>query len=271
MKQIIVPTDFSKGAWNALLYALDIGEALGIREILILNSYYAPHAGASTLGSIDRVMQQDSENGLREWTNKIKEAGLSAKFNFHSKSVHATLVEGLNSQVHDYNDSLIVIGSLGHTGAVDKIFGSNASDVAAESKCPVMVIPAEAKYTSCKELVLGSDFDQIDERNLRILKTIDALDPSTKLKIVRVVNKSKPLSTADGDGISQDDLPHSTLEISGDNVSNALDEYVSNNRTDLLVLIKKETGFFESMFHRSVTKKLALLAHVPLLVLKRVA
>ena len=63
-----------------------------IREITVLNSYHAPHAGASTLVSIDRIMQQDSEEGLKLCMDKIKESGLSAKFNFHGKSLHAGLV-----------------------------------------------------------------------------------------------------------------------------------------------------------------------------------
>ena len=46
MKHIIVPTDFSKGAWNALMYATNLAEAMEIREITVLNSYHAPACGA---------------------------------------------------------------------------------------------------------------------------------------------------------------------------------------------------------------------------------
>ncbi len=270
MKQIIVPTDFSRGAWNALLYAADLGEALGVREILVLNSYIAPHAGASTLVSIDRIMQQDSKNGLEAWTKKIQETGLSAKFNFQTKSVHANLVEALSSQVTSYSDNLIVMGSLGETGAIEKLFGSNASDVAMNVKCPVIVIPPDVKFTNYRDVVLGSDFDLLGTDNLRILKVIDDLDPSTNLKVVHVVDDKGNSSSQSPLIIDQAELPHSLLDIPGDNVSDALDSYASTNKTDLLVLVKRDTGFFESLFHSSVTKKLTLLGHVPLLILKRV-
>jgi nucleotide-binding universal stress UspA family protein len=270
MKQIIVPTDFSKGAWNALLYAADLGEALGIRELIILNSYQAPHAGATTLGSIDRIMQKDSEVGLDRWMEKIKEAGISIRFNFHMKSVHSGLVEAIIAQIDDYNDTLIVMGSLGETGMVEKIFGSSASDVALKAKCPVIIVPPEARYSNRMNVVLGSDYDQVDSRNLRILRAINSLDSNTSIQIVHVLEKGEALSGEASMGLDQKDVPHSTKEISGDDVTRALDEYVSISHTDLLVLIKKETNFFDTFFHHSITRKLTLLGHVPLLILKRV-
>lgn len=270
MRQIIVPTDFSRGAWNALLYAADLGEALGVREILVLNSYTAPHAGASTLVSIDRIMQQDSENGLEEWTKKIQESGLSAKFNFQTKSVHAHLVEALSSQVTSYQDNLIVMGSLGESGTIEKLFGSNASDVAMNVKCPVIVIPPDVKYANFRDVVLGSDFDLLGSDNLKVLKTIDDLDASTNLRVVHVVDADGNSTSQAPLIIDQAELPHSLLDIPGDNVSDALDAYASSNNTDLLVLVKRDTGFFGNLFHSSVTKKLTLLGHVPLLILKQV-
>ncbi len=270
MKQLIVPTDFSDGAWNALLYATDIGEKLGIREILVLNSYEAHHAGAATWVSIDKIMQKDSEKGLDKWMDKIKKTGISSRFNFHRKSIHSGLVEAINSQIDDYNDKLVVMGSLGETGMVEKIFGSNASDVALKANYPVIMVPSEAKFLNCKNVVLGSDYDQVAPRNLQIMRTICAFDPTTKLQIVHVQDEDEAPPSKASMGLDQDDIPHSIKVISGDDVSEALDEYVTNSDTDLLVLIKKDSGFFDKFFHRSITKKLTLLGHTPLLILKRI-
>jgi nucleotide-binding universal stress UspA family protein len=269
MKQIIVPTDFSKGAWNALLYATELGNALETRNITVLNAYHAPRAGASTLHSIDRIMQEDSEAGVNRWMNKIKESGLSAKFNFHGKSIHATLVDAVNSQVSGYADHLVVMGSLGEAGTVEKIFGSNATDVIAKVQCPVIVIPPKINFTSKKNVVLASDYNQISDSNMKILQLIKKIHPSTNIRIVHVQKEKEPTAGIANLGISQENLPHEVIEISGDNVGDALDRYASSNPTDLMVLIKHESGFFHNLFHHSVTKELALLAHVPLLVLKR--
>ena len=270
MKQIIVPTDFSKGAWNALLFATKLGDALDVRDITVLNAYHAPHAGAATLHSIDRVMQQDSEEGLGKLMRKVKEAGLSSRFNFRSKSIHSGLLEAINSQITGYNGNLVVMGSQGETGTVEKLFGSNASHVAMNVKCPVIVIPPQAEYQGFHNIALASDFHGMDSDNLKVLNTINRLNPATKLRIVHVKGDDAHSEQEASMGLSQQDLPHELVEISGDKISSALDEYASNNKVDLLILIKKDMGFIENLFHHSVTKSLTLMAHVPLLVLKRV-
>ena len=267
MKHIIVPTDFSKGAWNALLYATKLAEAMEIQEITVLNSYHAPHAGAATLVSIDRIMQQDSQDGLKLVMDKIKESGLSPKFNFHGKSIHASLVDAVNSEVTDYSENMVVMGSMGETGTIEKIFGSNASEVASKVNCPVVVVPPNSDFASKKNVVLASDFDQISDQNLKVLQKIKNTHPTAKLQIVHVAKENEAFSGVDM-GISQDDLPHEVLEIPGTEVSSALDAYATKTQADLLIMIKHDSGFLGNLFHRSVTKKLALLAHVPLMVLK---
>jgi len=268
MKQIIVPTDFSKGAWNALTYAVDLGERLEIRDIMLLNSYQAPHSGASTLASIDRIMQKDSEDGLENLIHKIKDSGMSSRVNFHHKSIHSSLEKALNSQIEDYNDSLVVIGSKGESGTVEKIFGSNASDVALNAHCPVIIIPPQANFTNCGNVVLASDFDQVADRNLKILRTITALEPSTILQIVHVQKDYDSSSSKASMGLDQSDIPHAVKDIPGEDIIEAIDKYAIESDTDLLVLIRRDSGFFDHLFHHSITKKLALLSHVPLLVLK---
>lgn len=270
MKQIIVPTDFSDGAWNALTYAVDLGERLEIRDLLILNSYQAPHSGAATLVSIDRIMQKDSEDGLRNLMDKIKDSGMSSRLNFHQKSIHSSLEKAINSQIEDYNDSLVVMGSKGESGTVEKIFGSNASDVALNAQCPVIIIPPQANFTNCSNVVLASDYDQVADRNLKILRTITALDASTSLQIIHVQEDDELSSSKASMGLDQNDISHTVMEISGKDITEAIDEYAIESDTDLLVLIRKDSGFFDNLFHSSITKKLALLSHVPLLILKRV-
>ena len=165
---------------------------------------------------------------------------------------------------------MIVMGSLGETGKVEKLFGSNASNVALEVNCPLVVVPPNSQYTNLRDIVLGSDFDLLGESNLKILKQIDDLDPSTNLKIVHVTGKGAAQNTPSNLGIDQELLPHILLDIPGENISDALDNYVSSNHTDLLVLVKRKKGFFGSFFSPSVTKKMTLLGHVPLLILKEV-
>ncbi len=268
MKQIIVPTDFSKGAWSALLYAAKLAEAMEIREILVLNSYYAPHSGAATLVSIDRIMQKDSEDGLNALMIKVRESGLSAKFNFRGKSIHASLLDAINSEITDYTENMVVMGSMGESGTIEKIFGSNASEVASRAQCPVVIVPPNAGFAPKKNVVLASDYDEISDQNMKVLQVIKNTHPSAKLEVVHVVKDTESITGPVAKEISQEDLPHEVVEITGNEVSVALQDYMSSSQADLLIMIKQDSGFLGNLFHTSITKKIALLASIPLLVLK---
>ena len=55
--------------------------------------------------------------------------------------------------------------------------------------------------------------------------------------------------------------------IEDDDKQHGIDEYLKTNNPDLLVMLKRKSGFFQSIFHKSITKKMALHGHTPLLVL----
>ena len=56
--------------------------------------------------------------------------------------------------------------------------------------------------------------------------------------------------------------------VENTNIANGILDYIENNNTDLLVLIRKNYGFIESILHSSVTKKIALYGKKPLLLYK---
>jgi nucleotide-binding universal stress UspA family protein len=45
----------------------------------------------------------------------------------------------------------------------------------------------------------------------------------------------------------------------------AVNDFVAQNKVDMIITIPKKHGFFESIFKRSHTKQLAYHTHVPLL------
>lgn len=269
MKRIIVPTDFSNSAWNAFLYAAKLAEKINA-ELIIINSYMVPRSGAANIISIRTIMKEDSEGELKNWMKKIKETGIGDNLVIKEKSIYGSLVDTLKSQIKDYGDQLIVMGSLGETGSLEKIMGSNTSKVVAKVKCPVFVIPLDATFSFSRRIIFAADFSNVPENiNLKLLKELCFLHPADKLDFVHVVETSKD---AQADHIKFDvflkDIPFSHQMISGSDVADTLDKYVTQSKTDLLVLIKKKKGLYQRIFQESVTKKLTLSAKIPLLILK---
>jgi hypothetical protein len=86
------------------------------------------------------------------------------------------------------------MGTLGETGAIEKLIGSNASNVVAKVKCPVLVIPNDVNFSFSKKIVLAANFHNVPEKiNLRLLEELCLLHPSDKIEVVHVKDSNKNL------------------------------------------------------------------------------
>ena len=56
--------------------------------------------------------------------------------------------------------------------------------------------------------------------------------------------------------------------ILGKEIQNKLSDFIEDNPTDLLVMYQPHHDFWDRLFHKSITKKMALHTNVPLLVVK---
>ncbi|MCW8940874.1 MAG: universal stress protein, partial [Flavobacteriales bacterium] len=74
MMTILLPTDFSKNAKNAILYALELYKNQEVNFIL-MNAFHPTHddmANSITGGSLNDLLSQASEKQLQELITEIK-------------------------------------------------------------------------------------------------------------------------------------------------------------------------------------------------------
>jgi len=62
-------------------------------------------------------------------------------------------------------------------------------------------------------------------------------------------------------------IEHSFKFIEDNDVEKGILKFVNDNNIDLLAVISRKRGFFERLFHKSISKKLAMHANVPILIL----
>ena len=269
MRRVIVPTDFSDAAWNAFAYGVELAKNLNT-GMLVLNAYREPHTGASTLVSLEEILKQDSQRGMNKLVEKIESSGIGKDLSIAHKSVHLSLVEALNSQIKEHDEQVIVMGSLGESGTLEKIIGSNATAVIERAKCPVFVIPPDATFSSHGRLVYALSFDHVPEsEDIALLKALAELNPSGKLDAVHV--RKGETSETDIRSLADTILRHipSDLHIlSGNDVSDVLADYMDDSQSDLLVMVKKKRGLLHRIFQHNVIKEITLGASKPLLILK---
>ena len=142
METIVVPTDFSSAASNAVDYAVELAKFFNAK-IILLNAYPIPPINYEVTFSIDAVslLKEISDDKLLQQKNEIiKKHGF--KVNVECFSEMGSPYEVIEEVSNMVNADLVVLGIVGHAGKVKEyIIGSTAIKVARNLEIPTFIIP----------------------------------------------------------------------------------------------------------------------------------
>ena len=154
MKQILVATDFSKSAANAMAYAMELARILNY-DVCAIHAIH-PTEGINN-STYNAIFIEDYYNNKRE---ALKDWVHAITTNETYQSVNVTTlcdVGFLKSVITDYVDNhpvaLLVMGITGSTG-ITGIVGSNASMMVTKVKTPTLIIPLESKFSEVPVITL---------------------------------------------------------------------------------------------------------------------
>ena len=269
MKKILLPTDFSETANRAAEYAIELLQEEKA-EFILLNAYEMPHAGSSMLVSLTDLLREESVKGLEEQIANLKSKYESSNRFFRSISEYGSLVSVLERYLKNESVDLIVMGTLGASGVRDILIGSNASAVIRNIHHPVLSIPAMPEFKKPDNVAMAVDHQGIkDPEVLKPLKEIVHRFGS-KLNLVTICKNDQEVQSASDTAetlIKQhfEGLPVQVHTLRNNDPGEGLRDYMENNATDLMVMLPRDLGFFERLFHRSVTRHMATHLQVPML------
>ncbi len=270
MAHVLIPTDFSGNSLNAALYAIRLYGTEDNR-FTVLNSYMMPRGAASTMWSIDDLLAKESREGTTAFIAKLQEDLADPKANIVMHSEHGDLPNVIARMADDEEaPELVVMGTQGASGLKEVLMGSNTADVIKRGGLPVIAVPENATYKAPKRIILADDGGPVDRATVKVLLDI-ARWSHAEVMIVRVATGDE--AETSGIGGSQYDalmgaIPHSHHIISAENVNTALHAMADQSDADLVVVVHRQRGLFEQLFHRSVSTKLAMHTHIPMLVLQ---
>ncbi len=138
-KHILVPTDLSEGAEQALAYACELARTLGA-QVHLLNVIGIPAMGVSELGlgmtttMVDQMVI-DNQTAMAELarTKCQAQCGQVLVRTGDARDV-------INQTAKDIGADLIVIGTHGRTGLSRALLGSTAETVVRTAPCPVLTV-----------------------------------------------------------------------------------------------------------------------------------
>ncbi len=186
MTNILLPTDFSDNAWNAIVYTLK----LYAHETCTFYLLNATQLKASRISSFSNklltTMRENAKNDLLKLKAQIEKTNANGNHEFEVILSLGSLDDAIEMAIEKHAIDLVAMGTKGATGAKSILFGSNTTKIFKKVKaCPVLAIPDNYEFVTPKQIAFPTDFNRYcDAKELHYLKRLADLYNAT----IRVIH-----------------------------------------------------------------------------------
>lgn len=173
MKTIIVPTDFSPIANNAMNYALDMAIAIkaNVKLFYVYNVPVAMTEVPVMLISVEEL-EKNAENQMAELRKKVEHV-TSGQVRIETETRLGDVVDELNNLCERDRPFAVIMGTKGASG-INAFFGSTTLTTIRRLKAPVIVIPPGKEYgKGIQKVGFACDFkDVVDTTPGDVIKEV---------------------------------------------------------------------------------------------------
>jgi len=276
--KILLPTDFSKNAWHAINYALELYK----NDACI---FYIFNVFSVSCNIIDSLQTMEPGSDLYETAKEKSELGLDKvldmimfsdrnKPNHQFKTIFVfnNTIDAIKNVIEEHDIEMIVMGTKGETGSRQKVFGSVAVYVMEKIRnCPVIVVPKKAKHLLPKEIVFPTSYrTHYKIRELSYLTGI-AKKCEAHIAILHVLEKKELDSDQEKNKLLLEDIfeevNYTFHSLSNYSIESAVNIFVESRDSDMVAFINKKHNFFGSIITNPMVKGIAFHSKVPILVM----
>ncbi|GEJ44911.1 universal stress protein [Chryseobacterium sp. ON_d1] len=267
MKTIIVCTDFSEEAENAVHYAASMAKENTYKIILFNLQTVSIHA-LNAQASADFFYTQTLKNQkkLEDKAMELKRL-YSIEAGYHLAS--GNFIEELENCIQVKGCGFLVMGMAEKT-LEQKLLGNHVTRAIHRIKKPILIVPSNIEYTGIRKILFAYDTHRsmtwsamndiyyfINEFNaeIEVFNVSESLEDFTEVIHDVVLNS----------GYDLDDIKYSFKMIQSIEVIKAIEEEIKITSPDLLTMVPYKYNLVESLFHRSKTAIMAYRNKVPLL------
>ncbi len=260
MKQILVASDFSNSAGNAMDYAMSLAKILKM-EVCVLHAIH-PTEGINN-STYNAIFIDDYYNNKREalkqWASTYTEKEEYKDVEVITLCGVGFLKNVITRYIDEHHVELLVMGVIGSTGLTG-IVGSNASMMVSVVKIPTLIVPLESKFSSTSPIItLATDYEtRLSADDVNALNEMVKAFGSEKLKVLYVNDKSDKKNIETGENKLRELIKDIELEfnyISDSRPLNGIMDFIENNKTDILCLVKHHHNIVYRLFNRSTVNQ----------------
>ena len=273
MKTILITTDFSEASANASFYGTLLAKDMGA-NIMLLHVNMPQESFNQSSVIMEAVSEMTSADTRLD--------AMLARMNSHGGGevvIDTELRTGefFTEMYHlceELNPYMVIMGSQGSSDTERFLYGSNSVHAMRNLPFPLLTIPTGCIYTPIKKIALASNFENTIAIPMDMIKKFRT-DFNASLDVVHVgKNKGVNPEVVFKSTVMQQQLKASNAKyhfISREDTEAGILEFADENQVNILIVVPKQYGFFDQLFHKSMSKQLLLNSRIPVMVLQEIA
>lgn len=272
MKTILVATDFSETAKNAIYYAVEVAKVTNAKLILF-HVYHDPVylAEIPIANPIDEI-KDDCMDCLKKIEKEIHQK-YGNQLILECVCKYGYPVEEINIFAKENNIDMIVMGMEGTSYLSEKLIGNITTSLLKRASCPVLAIDKHVRFRSIKNIVLATDYKETESKS--VLSPLIEFTKlfNSKIFVLNVVQELETITTVgkavEGIKINHllESIKHSFHYSKSEDVVEGINDFVEEQKIDMVVMIPRSHSVLHNLFHESNCKRMAFHTKVPLLAL----
>jgi nucleotide-binding universal stress UspA family protein len=270
MRTILVPTDFSAIATNALHYAIEMANTIKA-NLMLLHVYQVPVSYTDApivMVSVDEL-RHAAEKRMEQLKEMVRKIVLPEQ-KIYTETRLGNITDELESICEKIKPFAVVMGTKGASAFERVVFGSKTLSAIRHLHIPVICVPPGKTFgkgikkigfaCDCKEVVATTPTRIIRD----LVKNFDAELHVLNVNTDGKREEEKPEQTVLLETLLSDLHPEYHF-LEHTDIEDAINEFAEKNNLDLVISIPKQHKLVEKIFRKSSTRQLVYESHVPVM------
>lgn len=269
MKPILFATNYSTASENAGDYAAQLAKLCNT-SLVVLHSWTLPVLTPEDAVALPPVKEFHARE-KKEVNKEVMRLRTRWGIPVTGVEVNGYTPDEIDSLTKDQDISLVVLG-MHHHNYCSRLLGSVATTPIHQAGFPVLLVPDSASFTPPSKILLAVEpAYEISEPTLNQLKLITRTTGAT-LEIVHVESPEHIWNVDESPAMIRMEhslryLKHKSTVAVNDHITEGINHAAEQASADWIAVAPRHFSWFENIFRKGITKKLAYTVDRPLFIL----
>lgn len=268
MNRILLATDFSAHAAEALLYSIALGHASNATIYVVHN--YQTSSRVDTSMNLNSRIRENLIEEINQWISETVGDRMVNNVSLIPKAIKGKQAPTFNRLAEINNIDLIIMGAKGQQDKEQESVGKFAGKMLKNTKYPLILVPQGTVADAPKKILFA--YRNVTNKILNTLTPLMAVMNMTGagLSTVHILCDVEDVESIDLQNVFQTvQIPHSKLKAK--NVIEGANQIILAEDLDMLCVIKRDRGIFEKIFSANTISREVLHFDKPLLILPEIS